>query len=63
MLEIRSANGILYQTPSIPQYLGKINRQGRRNSSCRLSDMNIALPTMPILWKKLAVTIWKPMIG
>ncbi len=25
--------------------------------------MNIAFPTIPILWKKLAVTIWKPIIG
>src|SRR5690554_3630903 len=63
MLEIKSATGMLYHMPSIPQYFGKINRQGRRNSNCRLSDMNMALPTMPMLWKKLAVTIWNPIMG
>ena len=24
---------------------------------------NIALPAIPILWKKLEVTIWKPIMG
>jgi hypothetical protein len=54
---------MLNQTPLIPQRRGKISKQGRRNNSWRLSDMNMALPTIPILWKKLAVTIWNPMIG
>ena len=57
MLEVISAAGMLYQIPSIPQKLGKISKQGNRNNSCRLSDIKMALPTMPMLWKKLAVTI------
>ena len=32
-------------------------------STCRVSDRNIDLFTLPMLWKKLVVTSWKPMIG
>lgn len=63
ILDIASEIGMLYQTPSIPQKRGNISKQGSKKSSCRLSDMKMDFPAIPMLWKKLAVTIWKPMMG
>ena len=40
------------------------NQQTRyQDRTWRETDKNIALLAMPILWKKLEVTIWKPTIG
>ena len=54
---------MLYHTPATPKNCGRISRQGSRISICRVRERNIALPAMPMLWKKLEVTIWKPIIG
>lgn len=56
-LAIRSETGILIQTPVCPQKRGRINRQGIRMSTWRVMERKIALLAIPILWKKLEVTI------
>ena len=63
MLAIVSLIGMLHQIPAAPMKVGKMIRHGSRNSNWRVSDRNIALFAIPILWKKLDVTIWKPTIG
>ena len=42
---------------------GRNSSPGSRKSSWRDSDRKIAFGAMPMLWKKLVVTIWNPMIG
>ena len=66
----KSESGMAHHTPQLPsqrvyssKMRGRNNSPGRRKSSCRESDRKIALPAMPMLWKKLVVTIWNPMIG
>lgn len=55
--------GMLHQIPAAPMKVGRMRRQGNRNSNCRVSDRKMALFAMPMLWKKFDVTIWKPTIG
>ena len=66
----KSDSGIEHHTPQLPsqgvsssKMRGRKIRPGIRKSNCRDNERKIALPAMPILWKKLVVTIWKPMIG
>ena len=40
-----------------------MSRQGSNIIIWRVRERKIALPAIPILWKKFAVTIWKPIIG
>ena len=63
ILEAKSLIGILHQIPAAPIKVGKMNRHGKRNNNCLVSERKIALFAIPILWKKLDVTIWKPTIG
>ena len=63
MHEIRSAAGMLAQMPQSPKKCGKMNINGRRNSSCLVSDRKIDVPAYPMLLKKFDVTIWNPTIG
>ena len=58
-----SATGILIQTPTVPQMDGNTNNDGIKNSNCRVNDKKIAFLAIPIDWKKLDVTIWKPTTG
>ena len=58
----RSEAGMLNQTPSAPNQIGRMARKGNRKISCRESDRKMALFAMPILWKKLEMTIWRPMM-
>ena len=58
-----SATGILIQTPTVPKKFGKINSEGIKNSNCRVNDKKIAFFAIPMDWKKLDVTIWKPTTG
>ena len=59
IVAIRSETGMAHHTPQLPSHgvetskkWGRNNSPGIRNSSCRDSDMKIALPAMPMLWKK-----------
>ena len=63
MLAIESATGRLYHTPFTPKKRGKISKAGSKKRTCLDKDIKIALPGIPILWKKFDVTIWKPIIG
>ena len=63
MLATISLIGILHQIPAAPMKVGRIMRHGSKNNNWRVSDKNIALFAIPMLWKKLDVTIWKPTIG
>ena len=42
---------------------GNTNNDGIRNSNCRVNDKKIAFFAIPMDWKKLDVTIWKPTTG
>mgnify|MGYP003443779371 CR=1 FL=1 len=57
MLAIVSLIGMLHQIPAAPMKVGKMIRHGSRNSNWRVSDRNIALFAIPILWKKLDVNL------
>lgn len=57
MLEIVSAIGKLYHTPSDPKYVGNMYNSGRRKSSCLDNDRMIDLFTIPRHWKKFVATI------
>jgi len=52
-----SATGRLIQTPAIPKKFGRINTAGIRKITCLESDIYIAFPGFPILWKKFDDTI------
>ena len=54
-----SATGILIQTPTVPQMDGNTNNDGIKN----INDKKIAFLAIPMDWKKLEVTIWKPTTG
>ena len=58
-----SAVGRDAHTPSAPKNCGKMIKHGKRNINWRVSERNMAWRAMPILWKKLPVTICIPMIG
>ena len=58
----RSEAGMLNQTPSAPNQSGRTARKGSRKISWRDSDRKIALLASPMLWKKLVITIWRPMM-
>ena len=47
----------------MPHQPGNTNRNGMSNSNWRLSERNMLFFAIPMLWKKLPVTIWKPMNG
>ena len=57
MLAAKSEIGMLIHIPFEPQNMGKIMMQGNRKSNWRVRDRKIALDAIPILWKKLEVTI------
>lgn len=57
MLAAKSEIGMLIHIPFEPQNMGKIMMQGNRKSYWRVRDRKIALDAIPILWKKLEVTI------
>ena len=59
----KSEIGILYQTPSISQSNGSSPKSGRRMSNCLDRERKMLIFTLPMHWKKLVMTIWKPMIG
>ena len=62
-LAIRSENRHTYPDSQLSVELWK-NQQTRYQDKNLAGDrQNIALLAMPILWKKLEVTIWKPTIG
>ena len=63
MVATASDIGILYQMPFEPKNNGKINRHGMSTNTCRLNDRMIAFLAIPMLWKKLDVTIWNPTNG
>jgi len=62
-LAVMSEIGMLNHIPFTPQNKGSINKQGIKISTCRLNDKMMAFFAIPMLWKKLEVTIWNPMIG
>ena len=45
-------------TPVTPHRCGSTISSGMRNITWRVRDSSIAFPAMPMLWKKLDVTIW-----
>lgn len=55
--------GIAHQIPSTPNHNGSVMSNGSRNSICRDSDRNMLIFALPMLWKKLVITIWNPTIG
>lgn len=55
--------GMLHHTPLIPRKLGNIINKGIRNKTCRDNDRTIDFFALPMLWKKLPMTIGKAMIG
>jgi hypothetical protein len=57
ILANKSAVGMLYHTPFIPKNDGRTKRQGSKKRTWRVSDINMALPAIPILWKKFEATI------
>ena len=63
IVAMASATGILIQTPTVPQMDGNTNNDGIKNSNCRVNDKKIAFLAIPMDWKKLEVTIWKPTTG
>ena len=63
MLAMVSDIGILIHTPCAPKNNGNISKPGIRNNTCLDNEKNMALPAIPIHWKKLLTTIWKPTIG
>ena len=63
IVAMKSEIGILHHTPWMPMNLGSINNKGIRNNTCRDSDKTIDFLALPILWKKLPITIGKEMIG
>ena len=63
MQAAKSEAGKLNQIPFKPKNSGRINKHGSKKINCRLKDRKIALAAIPMLWKKLDVTIWKPTRG
>ena len=63
IVAVVSAIGMLIHTPSVPNHRGRINKQGTRNSICRVSERKIAFLDIPMERKKFVATIWKPTIG
>ncbi len=61
--DIESDIGIEYHTPSTPKYFGRIMRHGTRKSICLESDRKMLFFGIPMLWKKLVITICMPIIG
>lgn len=57
ILAAKSEIGILIQIPFDPQNMGRMMMQGNKKSSWRVRDRKMALDAIPILWKKLEVTI------
>ena len=55
--------GKLYQIPSVPQYEGKMSKNGIRNNNWRVVDKKMAILALPMDWYKLVHTIWKPING
>ena len=55
--------GMLHHTPLMPRKFGNINNKGIRNKTCRDNDNTIDFLALPMLWKKLPMTIGKAMIG
>lgn len=54
---------MLSHTPFVPHHPGNTNRNGMSSSNWRLSERKMLFLAIPMLWKKLPVTIWKPMNG
>lgn len=63
MVAMKSEIGMLHHTPWIPMNFGNINNKGIRNKTCRDNDSTIDFFALPILWKKLPITIGMEMIG
>ena len=51
------------QTPSRPKNRGKTSNTGSRNSNCLDNERKMLTLALPMLWKKLVMTICTPMIG
>ena len=60
MVAITSLDGNESQTPSSPSRSGSVSRSGIRNITWRVRLRNIDFPALPIDWKKVVATIWKP---
>ena len=60
---VASETGMEAQTPLSPKNLGRTANAGIRNSSCLDRERKILILTFPMHWKKLVITIWKPMMG
>lgn len=55
-----SETGRLIQMPFNSKKRGRMSRQGARNSSWRVRERKIDSLALPMDWKKLPTTIWKP---
>ena len=63
MAAVKSAIGMLTQTPNVPQIGGRIIKQGTKKINWRVNERKIALRDKPMDRKKFEATIWKPTIG
>jgi len=59
----KSEIGIQYHTPSMSHSSGRSPRSGMRMSNCLERERKMLIFTLPMHWKKLVMTIWKPMTG
>ena len=62
-VDIVSAIGKLYHTPSDPSHKGSMYSSGRRKRSCLDNERIMDLFTIPRHWKKFVDIIWNPTIG
>ena len=62
MAAIPSLSGIANHTPSNPMKRGRMAIKGTRNISWRDMLRNMLTFVLPILWKKLVITICAPMM-
>ncbi len=60
---VPSAIGTEYHIPSSPKKFGRMSKRGTRKSSWRVSDRNMLMPALPMLWKNPMVIIWNHMMG
>ena len=63
MVAMISDSGMLHHTPCIPINFGNVNNKGIRNRTCLDRDKTIDFLALPILWKKLPITIGREMMG
>lgn len=59
----KSANGAAYRSPPKPHILGNTIIAGISKINCLVNDKKIDVLGLPIAWKKLDATNWKPTTG